>query len=411
MPYRISPQTLEEAEETVVVALESEVREERHLAAQAQLSHRLRNSFQRIDDKRQIDLEYLTCAEYQLFLDEMSDQGEWFQPDHWTNQRFAAGQARQPVKGVRPEDAEEFCRWLTQQQGGSGRYRLPSRDEAMQYPTSRRQIAAWCRDSGEFNLIGLASEDAKMLESECKTLFDESPPSLSVLDVNRHREALMFERHLLRSLSWMELAVFILAILLVVAIFIFTFPSSVIAVIIIAWLVGVWLSFQSDNLGLLVGLIIAPMCGVVWLILSYPFYTLPLVIVALSLFNRRFRGALAKSLDRLAKLLSRRRSVSDLPVVGAVWKRRPESRLTGGLDYEVVDIREPNEERLEMRTLAFQSFMGTKVVWLRNLGTSRKSKIEREQARLDRHWWLRLVMAREKGEIATWEGIRLVREF
>jgi hypothetical protein len=406
VPYRLSPKTRAKAERTVVVALESDVREKRHLAAQAQLSHRLRNSFQRIDDRRQIDLEYLTCAEYQLFLDEMSDQGEWFQPDHWTNQRFAAGQSRQPLKGVRPEDAEEFCRWLTQQQGGSARYRLPSRDEAIQYPTAGEKMAAWCRDSGEFSLVGLAPADIEEIVRECEALFDERLPSLSLLDVNRHREALMFERTLLRSWTLTEVAAIMLAIVLVVAVFIFAFSYSVLPLIIIGVLVAIWVSIQSDNEGLMVGLMMMSMCMVMWLLLSYPLYTLPLVVVALSLFSKRFRGFLARLVGK---------AFSDSAVLRALRKRQPGSRPTGEFEYEVVDSRKPDEGRLKKRRLADEAVTRTKSTglfarWRRKLGFHRTAKIERQKGRSAVHWWLRLIIAREEGDIPAWEGIRLVRE-
>lgn len=39
----------------------------RRLAAEVQLTRRLR-SLQQIDDRREIDLKFITCAEYQLFL-------------------------------------------------------------------------------------------------------------------------------------------------------------------------------------------------------------------------------------------------------------------------------------------------------------------------------------------------------
>jgi hypothetical protein len=97
-----------------------------------------------IDDRREIDLTYLTCAEYQLFLDDMLAQGEWRQPDHWTDCAFAKGQAGEPVCGMRYEDAIEFCKWLTRRQGGGAEFRTPFASEAEKWQPENIRIAAWC---------------------------------------------------------------------------------------------------------------------------------------------------------------------------------------------------------------------------------------------------------------------------
>ncbi|MFP5262655.1 MAG: hypothetical protein ACLGJB_12195 [Blastocatellia bacterium] len=68
--------------ECVIAGLESSDPTRCRLAAEAQSSRRLK-SLQRIDDQREIDLGYLTCAEYQLFLDDMREQGKYYQ----SNQR------------------------------------------------------------------------------------------------------------------------------------------------------------------------------------------------------------------------------------------------------------------------------------------------------------------------------------
>ncbi|NES19512.1 MAG: hypothetical protein F6K41_11415, partial [Symploca sp. SIO3E6] len=65
------------------------------LAANVLLSRR-RNNLVRIDDNVEIDLSYITCAEYHLFIDEKRQAGENRQPDHWKNYRFPPGDARKP---------------------------------------------------------------------------------------------------------------------------------------------------------------------------------------------------------------------------------------------------------------------------------------------------------------------------
>jgi len=85
---------------------------------------------QRIDENTYIDETLVTCAEYQLFIDEMREQGKYYQPDHWTSYRFPEGQARKPILGVRHSDAVTFCDWLTKRDGKEWKYRLPSHSEA-----------------------------------------------------------------------------------------------------------------------------------------------------------------------------------------------------------------------------------------------------------------------------------------
>src|SRR5215212_2214470 len=153
MSYQLSPEVSRKIDKRLLDALESKNVDESRPAAIARLLHRLHNSFQRIDDEREIDLEYVTCAEYQLFIDDMREQGRYFQPDHWRRFQFPSGFALEPVRGIRPEDAESFCRWLTQRYGSVGmRYRLPTIAEVNDFPASEGMTACWCRDTGRFQL-------------------------------------------------------------------------------------------------------------------------------------------------------------------------------------------------------------------------------------------------------------------
>jgi hypothetical protein len=58
-------------------------------------------SWQRIDENIYIDDTLVTCVEYQLFVDEMREQGKYYQPDHWTSYQFPKGLARESILGVR----------------------------------------------------------------------------------------------------------------------------------------------------------------------------------------------------------------------------------------------------------------------------------------------------------------------
>jgi energy-coupling factor transporter ATP-binding protein EcfA2 len=106
--------------------------ERQRLVAEALLTRRLRQTQYRLDEERYLATSLITCAEYQLFLDEQRAQGKWLQPDRWMNWHFPPGQGRMPVLGVRATDAEAFCEWLTEREGGGWRYRLPSNEEVFQ---------------------------------------------------------------------------------------------------------------------------------------------------------------------------------------------------------------------------------------------------------------------------------------
>lgn len=101
------------------------------LAAEVLLNCRLKKSFQSIDDTRSLDTDLITCAEYQLFIDHMRSQEEYHQPDHWTAFHFPKGQALEPIAGVRFEDAKAFCEWLSERQGQT--FRLPGREETKNF--------------------------------------------------------------------------------------------------------------------------------------------------------------------------------------------------------------------------------------------------------------------------------------
>lgn len=135
-----------QVESLLIDDLESNDRQPSKFAAEVRLNRRLK-SLLRIDEQREIDLDYITCAEYQLFLDEKRAGGEYYQPDHWTEYTFPKGAAQEPIRGVRVEDAEEFCVWLTQRQGDEIAYRLPLPLEIQDYPPKRvyNNLATWCK--------------------------------------------------------------------------------------------------------------------------------------------------------------------------------------------------------------------------------------------------------------------------
>jgi hypothetical protein len=137
----------------------------RRFAAEVLLSRRLR-SFQRIDEGRDIDLGYVTCAEYQLFLEELRGQIKYHHPDHWAGPRFPAGTAHSPVTGLRAEDAAAFCQWLTRRQGEGAAYRLPTPHEAQEYPAQVGGPAVWCGDGATYYLQGVSADAERVVRQE-----------------------------------------------------------------------------------------------------------------------------------------------------------------------------------------------------------------------------------------------------
>lgn len=103
--------------------------EVRHTAAQVFLMLRLRR-FVRVDEAKYVDTTLISNGEYQLFLEENREKRAYHQPDHWSDFAYKSGDGRRPVVGVRPDDAEAFCEWLTEREtSGNWEFRLPLASE------------------------------------------------------------------------------------------------------------------------------------------------------------------------------------------------------------------------------------------------------------------------------------------
>ncbi len=120
----IKPDLQERLRSVTVTALDDADPERRRLAAEYLLARRVRRMTW-IDNDRDVDTSPVSHAEYQLFVDESWSQGDSRQPEHWNHYEFVLGQGGTPVEGIRKEDAEAFCRWLTEKRPGRWRYQLP----------------------------------------------------------------------------------------------------------------------------------------------------------------------------------------------------------------------------------------------------------------------------------------------
>lgn len=94
----------------------------------------------------------ITCAEYQLFLDEQRAAGRSYQPDHWSGSQFQPAERAKPMLGIRPSDAIAFCEWLTMQDP-EWHYRLPTPEEAESDQAKQMtQAGYWTQsEEGEFS--------------------------------------------------------------------------------------------------------------------------------------------------------------------------------------------------------------------------------------------------------------------
>jgi energy-coupling factor transporter ATP-binding protein EcfA2 len=104
--------------------------ERQHVVAEALLAQRLQQMIY-LKERIYVDTSFVTCAEYQVFLDEQRAYGKYYQPDHWTSYHFPPGEGNRPVLGVRPSDAATFCTWLTEREQGPWVYRLPRDDDEL----------------------------------------------------------------------------------------------------------------------------------------------------------------------------------------------------------------------------------------------------------------------------------------
>lgn len=121
---------------------------------------------QRINENTYIDDSLVTCAEYQLFIDEMREQGKYYQPDHWVSYQFPKGQSREPILGVRHADAVAFCEWLSNQTMEEWVFRLPVLEEANFLPVKNlgdKSLGYWLNNANEFAWIRPIPENAQEL--------------------------------------------------------------------------------------------------------------------------------------------------------------------------------------------------------------------------------------------------------
>lgn len=378
------------------------------------LSKRL-GALLRIDDAREIDLSFITCAEYAMFIDEMSKQGKYYYPDHWLEMADLGAKAAQPVSGVRYKDAFDFCRWLTEKEGKRALYRLPSAGEAVTNPAVDRALAAWCSDTGRPALVGLPAVNKRALREQVKAL-DKSglplPPRLA-------DGLLVF--HDLRGFNEAQVSM----------------PSAL-----------------SDSLGLITlfvaqqlsnSLINAAKAKLDADAAHQLFVSLAQELnlkYAVDLVNANARSLLLFEDDNLM-IVNRgeARTVIQEVEKRAVEKKYRDDNLVRSLRVmtsllDIADAETPTAKRRAQRRYALlvlqyalETYAGldkgkikarlskkyhAKLIRLRlpNMESvaGKKKLMAHQKAVLEFYWWLRIIDAREFDELPAWEGIRVVRE-
>jgi energy-coupling factor transporter ATP-binding protein EcfA2 len=124
----VRPEARSKLETLLEVGLEDSDPERQHVVAGALLARRL-GQMVHLTSETYGDSTFITCAEYQIFLDEQRVLGRYYQPDHWASYHFPPAQGRNPVLGIRSSDATAFCEWLTEREFSPWSYRLPKLGE------------------------------------------------------------------------------------------------------------------------------------------------------------------------------------------------------------------------------------------------------------------------------------------
>ncbi len=121
---RVHPEVKAQLDTLIDNGIEDADPEKRRIVAEALLSRRV-NQMIHLHGETYVDTSLITCAEYQLFLDDQQTRGISYRPDHWVNDHYLPNQGQAPVLGVRASDAVAFCEWLTEREPNAWLYRLP----------------------------------------------------------------------------------------------------------------------------------------------------------------------------------------------------------------------------------------------------------------------------------------------
>jgi energy-coupling factor transporter ATP-binding protein EcfA2 len=375
------------------------------LAAEVLLNRRLKKPFQSIDDTRSIDTGLITCAEYQLFIDHMRSQKKYHQPDHWATCHFPKGQALEPIAGVRFEDAEAFCLWLTQKQGQT--FRLPRKEETKScLKDCHTFLGFWVKEG---DVAGLSpGKEMRFL----KELAQDKPLPLPCISVLSRGHARALDRARARAFDLdLDLALALIRLLALNFARLGTIPLDIVRNIARATLFDL-----ARDLDLVrdrdCDRSLDPARDRARDLAHYYAYNIDVV-----LSSKVAKELQSKSVDEsiylIEKLLSINLSfherqwakiISDTLYMAkaetlAEYRRASRNSSINILEYAYKGFHVP-EKRKRTRWKPWRRFQ---------LSMDDTEKLKKYV--LDVYWFLRMVQAREAGKLPAWEGIRLVREF
>lgn len=168
---RVSPAVRRRLEDKLEAGFASDQPEVARLATEVRLSRRL-NRLLRIDEGLEIDTGCITCAEYQLFIDQKRKEGQFHQPDHWPTLRFPDGSAAEPITGIRSSDALDFCEWLNHQYPSHEfKYRIPTFEELKDNAAAESEVGNWCRSGKKKIIAGVSQEQWRVWEKDVVEAF------------------------------------------------------------------------------------------------------------------------------------------------------------------------------------------------------------------------------------------------
>jgi len=437
--------------ETMLIAnLESDDPELFKLAAEVKLQRRLRN-LQRIDENRDIDVTFISCAEYQLFLDnilgwEFHKPKHWkdFYSNYWMMSRFQKGFALKPVAGVLAKDAKAFCLWLHQKTGE--RYRLPRSDEVENtlHDEDAASLATWTY-TNDLHELAWSSENNKKLITEKLQKISSVPVFLGDYCQNIDRE-INFSEHLKAALTFNcafkhDYYNYINRIE-----FLFRFPDVLLNRILkffttspkrnskyseyILMTIGIILLgtvvLESMLYGAISGAVISTWVVYrFWSANKHPQFQeilyLDLKIAKYAFGLEPEQHIFQKDMEELLKKL---REVASsefykhecgktaqahlaqlIDALSKILEETPKSSLAKGEFFKLVT--EYLYSRHEQTD--YSSSWGTRLLPLRFRENIIKNSQDK-QIILQLYWWFAIVTARQKGELPAWEGIRIVRE-
>lgn len=126
-----------------------------------------------------MDDSFLTIEEYQAFVEDELQQQRFRQPDYWSEPLVSGSRLDQPVLGVRPQDAQAFCDWLSNLVSKSGStfttsanctFRLPKKTEVADIPTDK--FGVWSTQD-EKVVLHTHSELIKVWEDDLRGKLQE----------------------------------------------------------------------------------------------------------------------------------------------------------------------------------------------------------------------------------------------